>query len=104
MEVLLLGDKGKVIIFEYVPCCYRVEFGFVITDEKESLICGDLLHSSGVKMDAAEEDQDPRGAVKEPAVIAVVLVIETPGVDKTCAHHKKQCILQYTGYEKYDQP
>jgi hypothetical protein len=76
----------------------------VVADEKKSLILGNLVHSFGVQMHAPEKHQDPGRAVKEPTVIAVVLVIETPGVDKTCAHHKKQCILQYTGYEKYDQP
>ena len=72
----------------------------MVADEKESLILGNLVHSFGVQMHAPEKHQDPGRAVKEPTVIAVVLVIELLGIDQARADHQEKCVLEDTEDQK----
>ena len=48
----------------------------------------------------SEKDQYPGGTVKEPAVIAIVLIVELLGIDQTGAHQQEQKILQNACDEK----
>jgi hypothetical protein len=73
----------------------------VVADEKESLVLGDLVHSFGVKMHAPEKYQDPGRAVKEPTIVAVVLVIKFLGIDHARADHQKKRILKDAEDQKY---
>jgi hypothetical protein len=72
----------------------------VVADEKKSLILGNLVHSFGVQMNAPEKHQDPGRAVKEPTVIAVVLVIELLGIDQARADHQEKSVLEDTEDQK----
>jgi hypothetical protein len=72
----------------------------VVADEKESLVLGDLVHSFSVQMHASEKYQDPGRAVKEPTVIAVVLVIKLLGIDHASADHQEKRILKDTEDQK----
>jgi hypothetical protein len=51
-------------------------------------------------MHAPEKYQDPGRAVKEPTVIAVVLVIELLGIDQARADHQEKCVLEDTEDQK----
>lgn len=72
----------------------------MVADEHESRVCGDPLHAFGVVMNAAEEDEEPCRAVKEPAVVGAVFIVVLLGVDQTCASEKQQTILQESGNDK----
>lgn len=73
----------------------------MVADKKESLVLGNLVHSFGVQMHAPEKYQDPGRAVKEPTVIAVVLVIKLLGIDQARADHQEKCVLEDTEDQKY---
>ena len=51
-------------------------------------------------MNAAEEDEEPCRAVKEPAVVGAVFIVVLLGVNETCAREKQQTILQESGNDK----
>ena len=72
----------------------------MVAYEHESRICRDPLHALGVVMYAAEEDEEPCRAVKEPAVVGAVLIVDLFGVDQARTREEQQTILQESGYDK----
>ena len=76
----------------------------MVADEKESLVLGDLVHSFGVQMYAPEKYQDPGRAVKEPTIVAVVLVVKFLGIDQARTDHQKKCVLENAEDQKNKQP
>ena len=72
----------------------------MVADEHKSRVCGDPLHAFGVVVNAAEEDEEPCRAVKEPAVVGAVLIVDLFGVDQARTCEEQQTILQESGYDK----